>query len=169
MSRVELLQAQQELIEAIDSRYEVELISEETLVIMLPDLPKVMTTAITVPKAKTLLSEPVTLDAVLQNLEQRQVITVLEQLKFAAGRSIGTGEMALKNKSNVFTKPGSDITVTLITATVPNTGSPSIRRFNSAIVQKPLADNGSAHRFFRKPAKTATELIDALAKAQGAV
>lgn len=163
MSRVELLQAQQELIEAIDSRYEVELINEHKLVITLPDLPKVKTAALGVNSVKELLSKPLMLEIELKKLEQRQIVAVLEQLKFKAGLSIGTGEMALKNKSNVFSRPDSEITVTLIMTTSSMLTIPNVKRFNRAVVQRPLVNNG----FFSVSVGTAAELINALAEAQG--
>lgn len=152
-NRVRLLKAQADLIDAIDVRYDVSLLSADIIKVSLPLQPSTWK-QLTVDAAELMLTNG-RLPEFLAELEKKQIERTLEMLGFANGEKIGSGMMAIPIKGYI--RAGSDIRVKLINEKSKAKSSSSTDRvFSFAVVTK---------NSYRATAKTAEELLDALGKA----
>lgn len=151
-TKVRLLKAQADLIDAIDERYDVSLMNTETLKVSLPLQPSTYK-QLSIDGAEMLLASG-RLSEFLVDLEERQIRLALEMLGFAYGQALGTGMMATPIKG--YSRAGSDVRVRLITEKSKLKNSTD-RVFSYAVITKPGTE-------FRETAKTAEELLDSLGR-----
>lgn len=128
-SKVRLLQAQSDLIEAIDIRYDVSTVNIDTIKVSLPLQPSSWK-QLTVDAVEELFANS-GVDDFIKDLEQKQIKRLLELLGFVNNPMIGSGEMAIKAKG--YRRTGSDVVVKLIKA--PGTAKGPVERvFSFAVV-----------------------------------